>query len=81
LTLRRTQHCTDNRTVHTMAIMHPIYTNTSRSPPRDCLRSTPPAMVKDTPVRIPAMKITCRQTVHRLRSCRESRAVLASARE
>lgn len=65
-TLRRTQHCTDSSRVHTMAIIQPMYTSTNRSPPRDWLRRTAPAMMRDTPVNIPAMNITCRQTAHRL---------------
>jgi len=67
LTLRRTQHCTDSRRVHTMAIMIPMYTSTNWSPPRDWLRRTAPAMIRDTPVNIPAMKITCRPKTRRLR--------------
>ena len=59
-TLRLTQHCTDSRRVHTMAIMQPMYTSTKRSPPRDWLRRTAPAMMRDAPVSIPAMKMTCR---------------------
>jgi len=66
-TFRRTQHCTDSRRVHTMAIMTPMYTSTNRSPPRDWLRRTAPAMIKDKPVSIPAMKITCRPKTRRLR--------------
>ena len=66
LTLRRTQHCTESRRVHTMAIMIPMYTSTNRSPPRDWLRRTAPAMIRDTPVSIPVMKITCRPKTRRL---------------
>ena len=58
-TLRRTQHCTDSRRLHTMAVMIPMYTSTNGSPPRDWLRRTAPAMIRDTPDSIPEMKITC----------------------
>lgn len=58
-TFLRTQHCTDNNRVHTIAIKHPIYTNTMRSPPRFWPRNTLPAIVREIPVRMPAMNRTC----------------------
>lgn len=71
-TSRRTQHCTLSSSVQTSTVRQPMYTSTIKSPPRFWPRSTLPAIISDTPVRIPAIKTTWKAplNINTWHSCR-----------